>query len=284
MKRYCLLTLLIVSQAILAADTLPLSDTQIQTLSHYYTSGDNSSLIWKGDPLAVALPVNTEKRLLFPESVEVNLNGSLTTDQLRVVNNDKSVYLTALKPFATTRMYVTLKASQKILLLDISTADKASNSVQTVVISSDPKSSTVNNPTSDYANSTVSNVAAIRFAWQQLYAPQRLLNNANAFTRTPMHTHTWLTNLVYGDKVLVHPLISWTAGNLFVTAIELRNKYPHTTVLDLRHDLCGEWQVATLYPRATLKPAGHKMGDSATLFVISSKPFGESMEACHGSL
>jgi integrating conjugative element protein (TIGR03749 family) len=275
------------------------------------------------------LTVNAEKRVVFPEPIEANLNGALTNDQLRIINNDQSLYLTALKPFSTIRLYVTLKHSHKIVLLDMGTSEKATNGLSTVKIAvanqntdllSDKR---IKTPTSfssfdslSASSTRASNslsaefpaqsegmgsantyVDAIRFAWQQLYAPQRLLNQSSNFShfssfsrfsrfsnfsRTPMHTEAWISDLVYGDKVLAHPEVSWMSGDVYVTAIELRNKYPHTTTLNLQQDLCGDWQAATLYPRAQLKPAGDKSGDSATLFLISTKPFGEVLETCHG--
>jgi len=82
-------------------------------------------------------------------------------------------------------------------------------------------------------------VTLIRFAWQQLFAPERLLLNQNNIVRTPMHTQYFVQNLIYGDKVYSHPIASWEMNNTYVTAIEIRNKYPHDTVIHLNHDICG---------------------------------------------
>jgi integrating conjugative element protein (TIGR03749 family) len=335
MKRlfYVVCVLSFLSASAFAIEPLPLSDSQIKKLTAYFpTEEDNRQLIWKGDPLSITLTVNAEKRVIFPEPIEANLNGALTQDQLRIINNDQSLYLTALKPFSTIRLYVTLKHSNKIVLLDMGTSDKATNGISTVKIAvanqstdllSDKRiktpasfssfSSFASSDSLSASSTRASNslsvefpaqsegmgsantyVNAIRFAWQQLYAPQRLLNQTSDFShfssfsrfsnfsRTPMHTEAWVSDLVYGDKVLAHPEVSWMSGDVYVTAIELRNKYPHTTTLNLQQDLCGDWQAATLYPRAQLKPAGDKSGDSATLFLISTKPFGEVLETCHG--
>lgn len=278
----------------LALEPLPLSDAQIQKLSAYYPSEDESALlVWKGDPLSVALPVHAEKRIIFPEPIEANLNSALNIDQLRIINNDQALYLTALKPFGTARLYVTLKTSNKILLFDISTSDKATSTVRTVKLASSHKNveafttqkitpSLDTNYQDSFLGSANSYVSAIRFAWQQLYAPQRLINKNTDFVRTPMKTTAWVSDFIYGDKVLAHPEVSWIAGDMYVTAVELRNKYQHSTTINLQHDLCGEWQAATLYPSAQLKPAGDKSGDSTTLILISHKPFGDVLEVCHG--
>ena len=308
MKNKILLPLLIIGifiNAEIQADPLLLSDAEMQKLQHYFPSQEGEThLLWKGDPIAIALPLNQEKRLVFPTNVMPDLKGVLTTDQLRIVNDDKSLYLTALKPFATTRMYVTLQDSGAVLLIDLSTSNNGSQA--TTYIDNQPTNNNKNNNSqslttetinntgnntdslsmSDMGNTSVSDsdnyVTLIRFAWQQLYAPERLLNNSLGISRAPMHTLPVLATLIYGDKVYAHPEISWVYNNTYVTAVELRNKYSHATTINLNRDLCGNWQAASLYPRSHLKSAGDKDGDSTVLFLISKEPFGDSMEVCNG--
>lgn len=122
----------------------------------------------------------------------------------------------------------------------------------------------------------------IRFAWQEVYAPARLLKNKPHYARAAMHAERFVSDLVYGDKVIAHPEASWMAGNRYVTVISLQNKYPHTTYIDVRKDICGDWLAATLYPRSTLKPHGIKTGDSTTLILVSQQSFGETIGVCHG--
>jgi hypothetical protein len=63
----------------------------------YFPSDDSEHLKWKGDPIALSLPLNKEKRVVFNEKVSVDLKGALNTDQLRILNNDKSLYLRLFK-------------------------------------------------------------------------------------------------------------------------------------------------------------------------------------------
>lgn len=276
-----------------AVNSLSLSESEIEKLHTYLsTEEENTPLTWKGDPLSIMLPLNSEKRIIFPEPIEANINGTLNSDQLRIINNEQSLYLTALKPFNMARIYVILKNSNKIILLDISTSDKSTNMTRTVKLESFHDSPVIKrnvnlvsldeNTKSIFSGSANHYVNAIRFAWQQMYAPKYLLKNDAEFVRTPMHTQSWISNLVYGDKVLVHPEASWESGELYITVVELRNKYMHTTRIYLEHDLCGEWLAATLYPRNQLKSAGQKLGDSTMLFLLSSKPFIKILEKCHG--
>lgn len=277
--------------------TLTLPNSEAQKLQPYFPSGELAArLVWKGEPLHVPLTIDHEQRLIFSEPVQADLNGQLTTDQLRLINNEKSLYFTALKAFPATRLYVTLKKSGQILFIDLSTTKKTTPFEQKIIVpirsSQAPTFMDVMATHDVAADLTAPEMAAsftadnyvriIRLAWQQLYAPLRLIDNVDGLNRSPMHTQQWVPDLVYGEKVLAHPEASWTLGDLFVTAVELRNPYSHPITLDLSRDLCGSWRAALLYPRHTLQAMGSKPFDSTELFLISTHSFGESLEVCDG--
>src|SRR5690606_27501331 len=142
----------------------------------------------------------------FNEKVSVDLKGVLNTDQLRILNNDKSLYLTAFQTFKTTRVFVTLKESGEVLLIDLKTDDQASDKTQYI----ESKSITAKGYK---AINDISYFDLIRFAWQQSYAPEKLINNNPEFSRVPMRTNKFISGLVYGDKVIAFPQASWMAGN-----------------------------------------------------------------------
>jgi integrating conjugative element protein (TIGR03749 family) len=278
-----------------AISSLTLTDAEMQKLKKYFPTDDVSHLMWKGDPIIIGLPINKEKRIVFSSPVSVDVKGALSADQLRLLNNNKSIYLTALKSFQTARIYVTLKDSNEVVLIDLVTDEHASNAMQQIDIKknnipvdkSNAVASHVNESTSEVVevstqNDDVSVVDLIRFAWQQVYAPERLIKNESHYTRAPMHTEKFVSDLIYGDKVIAYPESSWVSGYHYVTAVLLRNKYPHQSHIDLSKDICGDWQVATIYPAATLAAYGNKRGDSAMLFLVSSRPFGETIGVCHG--
>ncbi len=290
--RYVLIVMLFFCLNITAyADSLSsltLTDAEMQKLKKYFPAEDTSHLTWKGDPISVALPLNREKRLIFSAPVSVDVKSALTSDQLRILNNNKSIYLTALKPFEKTRVYITLKETGEVVLIDLVTSDNASDATQQIDVkqnknviatTSETVSEVIENNTS---NDDINFADLIRFAWQEVYAPERFISHSSIFTRAPMHTEKFVSDLVYGDKVIAYPEGSWVAGNHYVTAILLRNKYPHRTHIDIRKDLCGDWQAGSLYPTAYLKPYGDKSGDSVMLFLVSNRSFGDVMGVCHG--
>jgi integrating conjugative element protein (TIGR03749 family) len=277
--------------------SLTLTDAEMQKLKKYFPTDDSSHLTWKGDPIEIALPVNKEKRIIFPAQVSVDVKSSLSADQLRILNNDKSLYLTALKPFQKTRIYVTQKETGEVVLIDLMTDDSTSNTTQQIDIkknnnthanvesaSTENSSKVVEDGVVDAkVNDEVSFSDLIRFSWQQVYAPERLIQKSLSYTRAPMHTEKFISDLVYGDKVISHPEGSWVSGNYYVTAVLLRNKYQHKTHINIHRDICGDWQAATIYPSSNLKAYGNKTGDSAMLFLVSSRPFGEVIGVCHGN-
>lgn len=270
-------------------DNLKLTDAEMQKLKKYFPVDDETDhLIWKGDPITIKLPMGKEKRIIFPTRISADIKNALTTDQLRLLNNDKSLYFTAIQSFPLTRIFVSLKDTGEVLLIDLATDDHASNSSQYIDIKKNNEvinNSSITIPTKqDNANETnVTYVDLIRFAWQEAYAPERLVKNITQYPRAPMHTNKFVPDLVYGDKVIAFPQSSWVSGSYYVTAVLLRNKYSHTTHIDIRKELCGDWQAATLYPRSTLKPYGDKEKDSTMLFIVSLHPFGDTLGVCHGN-
>ncbi len=277
--------------------SLTLTDAEMQKLKKYFPEDDTSHLAWKGDPISITLPVNKEKRIIFPNTVSVDAKGALTADQLRILDNDKSLYLTALKSFPVTRIYVTVKDSGEVVLIDLMTNENSSNNTQQIDIKQNGNNHIESNKTivstvseapsqtqeSNSSNDDMSFSDLIRFAWQQVYAPERLIQNTSTFSRAPMHTEKFVSDLVYGDKVIAYPESSWVSGNHYVTAILLRNKYQHITNINIHKDLCGDWQAGLLYPTTNLKPYGEKRGDSTMLFLVSNRPFSETMGVCHGN-
>ena len=113
-----------------SALTLSVQDQQALiavALPHEQDSEMATTLIWQGDPLPLHLSLNREQRLIFSEPVQVDINGQLTTEQLRLINDHRNVYLTALTPFPkTTRIYVTLKESGQIIFFDMDTQSSSS--------------------------------------------------------------------------------------------------------------------------------------------------------------
>jgi len=276
-------------------NSLKLTEDEMKKLKKYFPAEENSSFIWKGDAISIELPIGKEKRIIFPNYVAVDFKGALKESQLKIINNDKSLYLTALKSFPMTRMYVTVLNADKVILIDIIPTELASTRTDTIELDQKPKTApslvharSISNLSVDERNTAGSQTDAnttyvdlIRYAWIQKYALTKIVNQQPQYPRTAMQTQEFVSDLIYGDKTIAVPEASWLIANHYVTVVSLQNKYQHKTHIDLRTDLCGHWQAANLYPRSILSPKGTEK-DSTVLILVSKKSFGKSVGVCHG--
>jgi len=69
------------------------------------------------------------------------------------------------------------------------------------------------------------------------------------------------------------PVISFSSGGLYITAVKLENKQKERVILDPRQ-IRGKWLAAT-FQHASLGPAG-EITDTTALYLISDRPFWES--------
>lgn len=270
--------------------TLESSDLKIQTTQNNTPQETPRRVVWNGDPIKVSIPLRQEKRLIFSDQVSIKVSESLIkTGILRILNNNKSLYLTALKPFASTRLYITSQTTGQVIFIDLQTDETAGATSVEIILKSPNATENAGDEASFQSRGNqaqipqdVSYVDLMRFAWQAMYAPKQFMDRSYGFSRAPMATTYFVSNLVYGDKVIAHPTASWSAGGLYVTVVTLVNKYTHLVRIDMHRDLCGDWQAALMYPRAELAAQGHRFKDSTTLFLVSKMPFGKAMEVCYG--
>ena len=73
------------------------------------------------------------------------------------------------------------------------------------------------------------------------------------------------------------PLISWRGGDLYITAILLKNLLRERVHLNPT-ELNGRWLAASYYPTHYLTPKGTEH-DRTTLFLISNRPFNEALNS-----
>ena len=250
---------------------LPIVTLLVIATTSRATQADTSPrrVLWQDSPIAVVLTIAEERRVQFPAPVSVGVPASLQA-LLRIQTVNGTVYLRAHAPFAETRVLVRELDSGQIYLLDLSATTEAGPSEAIVV---DPR------PPAGYqaASSRVSGagtrsyVTLTRFAAQQLFAPIRLASPLPGVARVPIQQQSVF--LVSGDSVEATPLMSWRAGDHYLTAVKLRNRSARAQVLDPRQ-LRGNWLAAT-FQHARLLPAGD-VADSTAVYLISAQPFAAS--------
>ncbi len=241
-------------------------------------------IVWEQIPIDVVLPVGKERIITFPTPVQFGYDKEVLNDEmLHVQNNDGVLYLKAKQIFSPQRVQVKCIDTGKIILLDISARQDASDHPLDIVMNSTLKRNSfsfnernekVESNTGSYP---ITPVTLVRFAVQQLYSPKRLLTQPSYIYRVPMGTHKTLS-LLLDKSAMALPLASWRGGDLFVTAILLRNLLSQTILLD-PHNICGAWQAASFFLAAELAPRGN-IKDTTTVFLVSKRSFADSLKEC----
>jgi integrating conjugative element protein (TIGR03749 family) len=291
-------------------ESLPLTPKQINKLESLFKTVNSQSfdamgdfqnpvphehLIWKEKPIDIILPLGKERIVHFPESVSFGYDkNSLDEKKLSIQNNNGVLYLTAKKLFTPQRVEVKCNTTGSIILMNLSAKKNVSDTPIDVILADNKNVNrngenhtaennfTLGAPSSFSKNpNSVDAIILTRIAAKELYAPKRLLHDPQNIFRTPMHTKKTVPLFLDGS-VIAMPLASWRDGDLFVTAVLLRNQEKQSISLDPRI-LCGHWKTATFYPSEILAPKG-SAEDSTTLFLVSNRSFVESMQICTGGL
>lgn len=247
--------------------------------------GDPSSAdetqVWTRAPIQITLPVGEERFLTFPMPVQFGYNTArLPSSVLRVENDNQTVYLLAKKPFNTERVEARL-SNGEIILLDMNASLGADDNPVDIVLPSN--ATTLNGQNTNASTITVNDVALLRYAIQQLYAPETVLDslesNPLGITRFPMET-SHVVPLFEDGSAIAMPLASWHAGNEYVTAVQIKNALAQPLTLNAQ-TICGDWQAASFFPQNQI--AAHTAALDAgmsTLFVVSNVPFNEAIKNC----
>lgn len=229
-----------------------------------------NTIIWDRKPILVNLPVGEEKIVIFQESFELGIDrGHLNEETLKVDNIEGALYLKASREFSTkNRIYVKLK-SGNMVLLDLVASELGDASTIHVNHKVKEQGATKSKPRlSAYK-------ALIRYGASQLYAPDRLVEVNSKMVRVPMRS-TQLVDLVPGHFVYSMPISQWSDGDLYVTAVLVRNKTNTKQKVSLKN-IKGNWVAASTYPFATLSDASSSK-NSTTIFLVSNVPFNQAIQ------
>lgn len=228
-------------------------------------------IAWRKTPIAVELAVGVERLVHFPGAVKVGVPPQLQ-GALRVQSIDGTLYLLASQPFAATRVIVRGMNNGQVYLLDLSAVAEGGGSGPIEIHLPDEALANGSEPTVASGPPQYGYVTLTRFAAQQMYAPARLLAELPGVVRLPIKRVP--VALVRGDAVEAVPLLSWRAGDLYVTAAKLTNKTERPQTLDPR-TLRGRWLTAA-FQHNRLHEAGSE-ADRTVVYLISDRPFAASL-------
>ncbi len=240
-------------------------------------------VLWDKRPISVHLQVGYERIIHFPDDVRYWLPDTVKR-HVSVLAANGVLYIRAMEPFPTTRLRIQGLNDQQVYLLDITASEVAAVSDELIVMT---KKNTRNRSKEATAYRTTEDwrIRLTRYAAQQLYAPERLVDGDSAIKRIPVESKTSVP-LIRGGLIEAVPIASWQGHGLTVTAVRVRNLSQQSLqlqfdqsdslqALDLSYLVRGDWLTATL--QHDLLGAMGDETDTTTLYLVSNRSFVESL-------
>lgn len=235
----------------------------------------DEKVVWDKTPIKVILKPNTEKMVVFPsKSVRAKIPAAIA-NSLTTLSVNGVIYWEASEEFTDKRILVQDVATQKTIVIHLSSSEQQGTDEQVTVLFPETQSSSApstgasegrQEPTR-HGYETLTRVAA-----QHLYAPERLIHVPEGMHRINVAQQPD-THLIRGHIIEMTPVISFSNAGLYITAVKLVNKQKEKVVLDPR-DIRGKWLAAT-FQHATLGASG-EITDTTAVYLISDRPFWES--------
>lgn len=235
-------------------------------------------LRWERLPLALPLVVGEERVIFIDRNVRVGVPASVGA-RLRVQSAAGAVYLRASEPIEPTRLQLQDAGSGTVILLDIAAEAPqegqpplepvriviaAPAGGQGVAAEDDPQARAAR--TDRPAPPTPVPVVLTRYAAQSLYAPLRTVEPVPGITRANVRRDLPLHSLLPTLPIQAQALAAWRLGDLWVSAVRLRNTAPRGFDLDPRA-LQGDFLTAT-FQHPDLGPAGTPE-DTTVVYLIT---------------
>ena len=240
-------------------------------------------VLWDKRPISVHLQVGYERIIHFPDDVRYWLPDTVKR-HVSVLAANGVLYIRAMEPFPTTRLRIQGLNDHQVYLLDITASEVAAVSDELIVMTKEntrnrSKEATAYRTTEDWR------IRLTRYAAQQLYAPERLVDGDSAIKRIPVESKTSVP-LIRGGLIETVPIASWQGHGLTVTAVRVRNlsrqslqlqfdRSDSLQALDLSYLVRGDWLTATLQ-HDRLGAMGDET-DTTTLYLVSNRSFVESL-------
>lgn len=246
--------------------------------------GDIERAVFDRAPIQVPLALNVERLVTLPAPVALHVPRDIET-VARIESIDRTLYITALVPFAPIRIVAELIDSGQQVPLDIFAGkDTAASTAELEISTVDGKGT---GSSASAAGSSVAKragdepgaaeagadmVMLTRHAARQLYAPRRLAVATPGVVQVGVSDKP-VVGLLRGANAETVPLGQWKSGQLYVTAVRVTNlsRYPLEIPLE---QLRGRWISATAQ-HGRIGPAGSET-DTTAIYLVCDRSF----EAC----
>ena len=223
-------------------------------------------------PVRVGLPVKRERLITLPSPAVLHVPNDIEA-VARVEAIDRTIYVTALVPFAPIRIVAELIDGGQQIPMDLVANTQTAAASQELEIfietargaqaaSQDGAAPTAETPAADMVDLT-------RFASRMLYAPRRLAVGQSGVSQVQV-SHQPVVGLVRGALVETVPMGQWRSAGLYVTAVRITNKSKQPLEIPL-DSLRGKWLAVTAQ-HGRLGAAGSE-ADTSALYLICDRAF-----------
>lgn len=232
-------------------------------------------------PVRVALPVERERLITLPAPAALHVPHDLDA-VARIEAIDRTIYVTALVPFAPIRIVAELIDGGQQIPIDLVAgpqASQASGELQIFLASragegtGGASADSGDTGAGDTAPPAADMVQLTRFASRMLYAPTRLATPEPGIQQVQVAQQP-LSGLLRGARVLAVPMGQWRSAGLYVTAVRVTNQSAIPLELQLEQ-LRGRWLAATAQ-HGRLGASGSQT-DTTAMYLVCDRAF----ESCH---
>ena len=226
-------------------------------------------------PVRVGLPVQRERLITLPGPAALHVPGDIES-VARIETIDRTIYVTALVPFAPIRIVAELiEGGQQIPLDLVANPQTSGASAELEVFLDKTPARSSGASGAGAADGAAESMPAAdmveltRFASRMLYAPRRLATTRPGIQQVQVANKP-VPGLVRGGLVEAVPLGQWRSAGLYVTAVRVTNKSAQPFELPLEH-LRGRWLAVTAQ-HGRIGAAGSET-DTTALYLICDRAF-----------
>lgn len=256
-----------------------------QTANNPQPSTAQQTAVFNGDPVQVILSRGVERRIIFEDVVEIGMPAELAkSDEFNLEIYGNSLLITASR-VGNSRVVVNHTSNALRYPLDLKVIpDSIALGPLKIITGIVPQKEQEGQntdlpvvtqsyvPPLNHSRSKPGVVDLVRFAAQQFYAPERLVEVPAGAKSIPVINES--VRLIRYQSATTKPMASWQVGGLFVTAVEVTNNLDRSLVLDPRH-LVGQWRAATFHQHI-LAPKASPL-DLTMLYLVSDRSFEDAL-------
>lgn len=253
------------------------------------------SVMWDKTVIELELSVGVEQMVQFSGSADVGVSGAMaSTDVFRHLFVNNTAYWTAMQPFAKHRAQVRLHDTGEFVLFDVTAVNRANppklaEPIRVVL----PEASMGQGVSIAGANQnspgSISMFELIRYAAQTDHSPARVVEAVSGVREVDHRISAELSalyNHADAGKLDMYVSGAWAGINLYVTAIEVRNRTDAPLLIDptrLQHTAhtpvngVAHHFIATAMIRREVGPRGQP-NDTSLIYVVTERPFGSVID------